>query len=131
LIKIVPIWGLALISTSILFLVPLIYKSNQELIDHHVANVSELVNQQTAQVKQLASEHAARATDATKQYASDYSAKAQELIGRSTSPSASAKPIKTEPVSSPAYKNEDFPAAPKEDFTAAINTSAEEPLIST
>jgi len=140
LIKIVPLWGLALLSTNILFLTPLVYKTNKELIDHHVTNVSNIVNQQTEQVKQLASHHASRATDATKQYVGDYSAKAQEYIGnargRSTSPIASAKPAKTE---TPAYKSEDFPAAPKEEFKSAppvqetVNAlkSENEPLIAT
>jgi hypothetical protein len=143
LIKIVPIWGLTLISTSILFLAPLIYKSNKELIDHHVNNASSVVNQQTEQVKQLASHHASRATDATKQYVGDYSAKAQEMIGsaraRSTSPVASAKPAKVDlKENTPAYKSEDFPTAPKEQFKAAppvqetANTlRSDEPLIST
>jgi hypothetical protein len=119
---------------------PLIYKTNKELIDHHITNASNVVNQQTEQVKQLASHHASRATDATKQYVGDYSAKAQEYIGnargRSTSPVASAKPAK---VDTPAYKSEDFPAAPKEDFKAAPPVqetanalkSENEPLIST
>lgn len=144
LIKIVPLWGLALISTSILFLSPLVYKTNKELIDRHINNASSVVNQQTAQVKQLASHHAARATDVTKQYVGDYSAKAQEMIGnargRSTSPVASAKPAKADlKENSPAYKSEDFPAAPKEEFkspppvqeTASALRSENEPLIST
>lgn len=42
--------------------------------------------------------------------------------GRSASPIASAKPAKTEPFNVkenvPAYKNEDFPIAPKQDFSA-------------
>jgi hypothetical protein len=144
LIKIVPLWGLALLSTSILFLSPLVYKTNKELIDHHINNVSNVINQQTDQVKQLASHHAARATDATKQYVGDYSAKAQEMIGnaraRSTSPVASAKPAKVDlKENTPGYKSEDFPAAPKEDFKSvphvqdtvnALKTE-DEPLIAT
>lgn len=134
LIKIVPLWGLALISTSVLFLTPLIYKLNQELIDHHLENASQIINQQTEQVKQLASHHAARATETTKQYVGEYSAKAQELIGsrsRSVSPTlAKTEPaVKKENVPS-AYKSEDFPAAPKEDFKSAPATESE-PLIST
>ncbi|KAG0649313.1 hypothetical protein D0Z07_4597 [Hyphodiscus hymeniophilus] len=143
LIKFVPIWGLTLISTSILFLAPLIYKTNKELIDHHVNNASSIVNQQTEQVKQLASHHASRATETTKQYVGDYSAKAQEMIGnaraRSTSPVASAKPAKADlKENTPAYKSEDFPIAPKEEFKAAppVQETAnalrtDEPLIST
>jgi hypothetical protein len=144
LIKIVPFWGLTLISASVLFLSPLIYKTNKELIDHHVKNASNVINQQTEQVKQLASHHAARATETTKQYVGEYSAKAQEIIGsrsRSVSPTVTkAEPAATKDV--PAYKSEDFPAAPKEEFKSAPNTESaasgprdlnneEEPLIAT
>jgi hypothetical protein len=148
LIKIVPFWGLALISTSVLFLSPLIYKTNKELIDHHVNNASNIINQQTEQVKQLASHHAARATETTKQYVGDYSAKAQDLIGsrnRSVSPAITTKPepaqVKKENIPT-SYKSEDFPAAPKEEFKSEPTTesvagglrdlsSEEEPLIAT
>lgn len=112
-----------------MFLAPLIYVSNQELIDHHIRHTTNVVNQQTEQVKQLASHHAAVAANTTKQYASDYTAKAQEMVGvkpsRSSSPEVIAKPFKAEPVDSsfnpkntaaPSYKSADFPAAPKEDF---------------
>ena len=164
LIKIVPFWGMSLIATSVLFLSPLIYKTNKELIDHHVKNASDIVNEQTRRVKQLASHHAARATEYTKQSVGDYSAKAQELVanarGRSTSPVATIKSAKTEnsyalknedsstaitaPVnteSAPAYKHEDFPAAPKDEFKSTpvadefvsndLNSTGEsQPLIS-
>lgn len=136
LIKVVPFWGLTLISTSVIFLTPLIYKANQELIDHHIKNASDVINSQTEQVKQLASHHAARATETTKQYAGEYAAKAQEMIGsrsRSVSPTitkAEPAPIKKENI--PAYKSEDFPAAPKEEFKSVPATSSEqEPLIAT
>ncbi|XMA16431.1 hypothetical protein WAI453_009222 [Rhynchosporium graminicola] len=148
LIKIVPFWGMSLIATSVLFLTPLIYKTNKQLIDENLARASSVINQQSQQVKHLASQQAARATETTKSFVGDYSAKAQEIIGsargRSVSPTASAKPAKTEPFSSTAsskttkvepfnakenvpsaYKSEDFPAAPinsaykVEDFPAA------------
>jgi len=136
LIKIVPFWGLCLIGTSVTFLTPLIYKTNKELIDSQIAHASSIVNQQTEQVKQLASHHAARAADTTKQYASDYSAKAQEMIGNARGRSVSPNTVKKENV--PAYKSEDFPVAPKEDFkappvgaTANSLRGEDEPLIAT
>ncbi|KAI6710547.1 hypothetical protein JHW43_006930 [Diplocarpon mali] len=149
LIKIVPFWGLSLIGTSVLFLGPLIYKTNQELIDENLAKLSTVINQQTAQVKSLASQHATRATESTKALVGDCSAKAQELIGnaraRSASPVASAKPAKTEPLKEnvPAYKSEDFPLAPKkelapdfpiaptDEFKSTASVINDEPLIST
>ena len=144
-------WGLCLIFTSVAFLAPLLYISNQELIDHHVRNASNIVNQQTEQIKQVASHHASIAAKTTQQYASEYTAKAQEMVGvkpsRQSSPEATTKPIKTEPTSSsfnPAKsaecKPDDFPAAPKDDFkttstapnvgtTASTLADEKEPLI--
>lgn len=131
LVKIVPLWGMCLIATSALFLIPLVYTSNQELIDHHVKNATEIVSQQTAQVKSLASHHASVAAETTKQFASEYTAKAQEMIGRRSSASPPATTptttIKTEP---PAYKPSDFPAAPKQELKADLGVpgKAKEPL---
>jgi Reticulon len=133
LIKIVPFWGLSLLSTSVLFLAPLIYKTNKELIDGQLEHASNIVNQQTKQVKDLASHHATIAANTTKQYASDYSAKAQETFGRARSTSPSVVKKESAPVA-PAYKNEDFPIAPKEQFKAPPlgGIKAEnEPLIAT
>lgn len=115
-----------------MFLFPLLYVSNQELIDHHVRNASTIVNQQAEQVKQLASYHASAAAKATQQYASDYTAMAQEMVGvkptRSTS-EATTKPTKTESTNKPSgaassatYKPSDFPAVPKDDLKATTAT---------
>jgi uncharacterized membrane protein YfhO len=114
-----------LISTSVLFLTPLIYKSNKQLIDEQIANLSQIVNQQTTQVKNIASQNLAAATETTKQYASEYSAKAHDLIGargRSVSPTLSQKP---KPVAEKTnIKSEDFPAAPKDEFIAKQTAQA-------
>jgi len=129
LIKIVPFWGLTLISTTILFLTPLIYKTNKEVIDAQITHISNIVNQQTEQVKQLASHHAARAAETTKSYASDYSSKAQEMIGnargRSSSPATEKKPLPTTlKENNSTYKHEDFPVAPKQEFkTSPLGSS--------
>lgn len=135
LIKIVPFWGLALIGTSTVFLAPLIYKTNKEFIDHHLSNASDVIVQQSEQIKSVATQHATAAANTTKQYVGDYSAKAQEMIqthtGRSLSPvankSAAANsstkavvatepvPAKTEPKITDIkseLKAEDFPSAP-------------------
>jgi len=140
LIKIVPFWGMSLIGTSVLFLAPLIYKTNQQLIDHHLANATNVINRQTVQVKNLASEHAARATETTKSLVGDYSAKAQDMIGnaRGTSPAASAKPSKPVKTDSKithtdslglskenvntAFESKDFPAAPKANLSSVPTT---------
>ena len=128
LIKIVPLWGLCLIGTTALYLGPLIYTSNQELIDQHLSNAHELVNQQTNQISDLASQHTKAASDTVKQYAGDYTAKAQEYIGTSSKrqgsgPINSSKPAASGPVSTPSsapkLSESDFPHAPKQDLTSA------------
>ncbi|KAI0482863.1 Reticulon-domain-containing protein [Xylariaceae sp. FL0804] len=116
LVKIVPYWGLALIATTLLFLTPLIYTSNQELIDHHLRQASGVINSQTEQMRQLASKHTSQATEITKQYMGDYTSKAQEMLrGRSASPEAASKPA---PASQSNLRESDFPEAPKEGFEA-------------
>jgi len=116
LVKVVPYWGLAIIGTTAVFMIPLVYTSNQELIDAQLKHASELVNAQTAQVRSAAKEHTAHVAELTKQYMGDYSAKAQGLIrGRSASPEV--HPIRAAPsapttVPVPALTDADFPAAP-------------------
>ncbi|CAJ2502143.1 Uu.00g049960.m01.CDS01 [Anthostomella pinea] len=113
LVKIVPYWGLGLLSTTILFFAPLIYTTNQELIDHHLKNASNIVNNQTEQFRTVASKHTSQATEITKQYMGDYTAKAQQMLrgSRASSPEATSRPA---PQSG--LKDTDFPEAPKEEF---------------
>ncbi|ROW16809.1 hypothetical protein VPNG_01568 [Cytospora leucostoma] len=111
LVKIVPYWGLALIASTLLFSVPLIYTSNQELIDHHIKNAQELVGAQTNQLRQITSSHTAHATEATKQLVGDYTNKAQQILSRrSLSPEAAP--------AQPAVRDSDFPPAPQDEFRA-------------
>lgn len=126
LVKIVPYWGLALIAATTLFTVPLIYTSNQELIDQQLRQASDIFDAQTHQLREVAGKHTAHATELTKQYMGDYTAKAQSMLrGRSASPEVSAKP---------AVRDTDFPAAPTNEFKAheepAVK-SEQEPLIAT
>jgi len=132
LIKIVPYWILALIGTSVLFLTPLIYKTNQEFIDTQLAMASRIANEQAVQIKQIAGHHAAKATETTKAYVGDYSARAQEMIGNARGRSTSPLNTKKELNGSNQYKSEDFPAAPKDEFkaTEGVSTKDEnEPLV--
>lgn len=118
LVKVVPYWGLALIATTVLFFTPLIYTTNQELIDSQLKHASEIVNAQTAQLREVAHKHTEQATQVTKQYMGDYTAKAQALIkGARGADEKELKPT-------------DFPAAPKEDFKTPAKKSEEEPLVS-
>ncbi|ESZ99069.1 putative Reticulon-like protein 1 [Sclerotinia borealis F-4128] len=130
LIKLMPFWGLSLIATSVLFVCPLVYKTNKEFIDYHIAHASSVVNQQTEQVKQLASQHAAQVAETTKQYAGEYAHKAQEMIGnaRSRSGSPEASRVTSPTLKTNGIKEEDFPLAPREEFKVAL-APEEEPLI--
>lgn len=117
LIRFVPLWGLAVIAVTTTYFGPLVYISNREIIDEQIANLQSIITSQTNQLKDLAGERTSHATGVMKQYVGEYSSKAQEYIGRrSASPEMSKvapSPVKTEPVSEPAIKTEDFPEAPK------------------
>lgn len=140
LVKFIPLWGLALISTVALYIIPLTYISNKETIDLQIQQASDIVHTQANQVKEIAKQHTARTTETVKSYAGDYSNKAHQYLGsartRSTSPEFTPKkapvsstnpsattPIKTEPEVStpiktePAYTSADFPAPPSKEPT--------------
>lgn len=98
-----PFWGLCLIGTSVLFLAPLIYTTNKVLIDNQIEQVSQIVNAQTHQMRQMAN----AAAGTMKMYGRDYSAKAQEIIGcarssflvaRKSAPAATATDVSTTPI---------------------------------
>lgn len=139
LIKIVPFWGLSLIATTLLYIVPFVYINNKEVIDTQINNASHVVNKQTAQIKDVAGHHTARASESVKNIAGDYSAKAQEYMGsarqttanaankataattgRSTSGTTTTKPTAAgSRNTSSAYKTSDFPNAPQTGPTPA------------
>ncbi|PSR82362.1 Reticulon-domain-containing protein [Coniella lustricola] len=109
LVKIVPYWGLGLLATTLLFTVPLIYTTNQELIDHHLKNAQDIVQSQTNQLKEVAGTHTAHATEVTKGLVGDYASKAQQMLrGRQASAEPPAQQV----------RESDFPSAPKEEFKA-------------
>ena len=117
LIKFVPFWGLCLIGTNIVFLGPLIYLSNKELIDGQLEHAGNLASEQSKQFKDLAGHHVSRATESAKTYTSEYTSKASEYIGsargRSTSPELSKST--SAPGKAPKDSSADFPHAPKQE----------------
>ncbi|KAI1660127.1 Reticulon-domain-containing protein [Daldinia decipiens] len=118
LVKIVPYWGLALISTTLLFFVPLVYATNQELIDHYLKQASDMIDSQTEQLREVAGKYTSQATGLTKQYVGDYAAKAQQILHGQTK--AASKPTQTN------LKESDFPKTPKETFQNKQEESSEE-----
>jgi hypothetical protein len=114
LIKWLPLWGLTLIFDTFLFLGPLIYLKNKEFIDAHLNHAKDLASAQAIQVRDLAAQHTGRAFESTKAYASEYTNKAQGLVGQ-----AKAKASGTTTTSG--VKATDFPAAPKEEPVAVAS----------
>ncbi|KAF2141408.1 uncharacterized protein K452DRAFT_351523 [Aplosporella prunicola CBS 121167] len=90
LIKIIPLWGLALIGTIMVYSGPLIYMQNKEAIDAQLRNTNHMLNQQANQFKDLAAQHSARAQETMRTYANEYSNKAQEMIGQAKNKAAGA-----------------------------------------
>ena len=123
--KVTPLWGVGLIATSVIFLAPLLYIQNRELIDHHVNNAGNVINDQATQVRDLAGQHAGRAGEVAKSTMNQYTAKAQEMMGQAKNKASSSdapnpanlNPAKNEPERS--ISKEDFPSAPKENFNSA------------
>ena len=109
LVKVVPYWGLALIGVTAAFFLPLVYTSNQELIDSHIKQAGDILDAQTRQLREVAEKHTAQAAEMGKQYLGDYTSKAQAMLqGRSASPETLSKPTANKD-----YKNSDFPDVPK------------------
>lgn len=118
LIKIVPFWGLTLLSTCVIYLAPLIYVKNKEAIDGQLEHASDVITAQTHQIKDIAGERTSKGFESVKQYTGDYAAKAQGLMGsaRQKMPAAvggQSKPATVSGQSKPAVKESEFPAAPK------------------
>ncbi|KAK4942837.1 hypothetical protein LTR66_014659 [Elasticomyces elasticus] len=122
LVKFVPKWGLALIATTFIYTLPLIYVRNREQIDNQLERAGNMIGQQTQQAKEIAAYHTGRATETVKNTASTYTAKAQEMVGhaknRAASPGApnpaNLNPAKHDPERE--VHGEDFPTAPREAF---------------
>ncbi|KAM0743058.1 hypothetical protein ACQRIT_003235 [Beauveria bassiana] len=126
LVKLLPYWGLAILGTTLAFFVPLIYAANKELIDEQLHNASDLINAQTAQVRDAAQKQADQLTALGKQYAGDYTGKVQDMIrGRPAPTATSAAPPAPEKTPVKA-KTPEFPTAPTEEPVAAAKETAPE-----
>ncbi|KAI4173211.1 MAG: hypothetical protein LQ346_008459 [Caloplaca aetnensis] len=133
LIKFTPLWGLSLIAVSLVYLGPLVYMSNKEIIDHYLENATNVVNAQATQVKDLAGHHTSRAFETTKAYAGDYTSKAQSYIGNARGPtspkgakSGAESGAASGPGSAPAYQSTDFPHAPKQEPISGVTSHQEQ-----
>ena len=112
-----PYWGLTLIATTLAFFVPLVYTSNQEIIDHHLQNASDAINAQTAQVRSVAQKQADQISTIGKQYAGDYTNKVQGMLGGRTNGKSVDDPVDSTSLPSPPASdpiNTKFPEVPAE-----------------
>lgn len=138
-IKFVPLWGLTLIATSVLYLGPLIYIQNKEFIDAQLEHATHVVNQQAHQIRDLAAAQTSNATKTFQTYAGEYTHLAQDKInqyrGRSASPEAHKTAVKKDdfPVAPKSGPVKDFPTAPKDDpirpAVPTVEKTTEPPLI--
>jgi len=110
--KIVPYWGLAVIGTVVSFIAPLIYVTNQELIDSYLKSASDVVEAQTAQVRNVAQQQVDQVATLGKQYAGDYTGKVQDMLRGSNNKAPTAQP--------------QFPSPPTENPEKAIDTELPE-----
>lgn len=133
LVKLVPFWGLAVLGTSLAFFVPLIYTTNQELIDQHLKSASDVINAQTAQVQGVVQKQAEQVSSMTKQYAGDYTGKVQEMLRGKGNEAPTTETIGKQADYVP--KESTFPTAPVNDPvvdpTKIPDVPVEEPLIAT
>ena len=113
---------MTLLSTCVLFLGPLIYTQNKELIDGHIENAHGVISAQAAQVKDLAGQHASTGFETMKAYTGAGAAKAQELVGSARQQMPSSVTQKSQPATATGsdLKQSSFPSAPKtETFPSA------------
>lgn len=100
-------WGMALLGTSVVFLGPLIYVLNKDLIDENLQYAGNVVNEQAQQVRSIAGQHAGKGLESVKSYAGEYAGAASDLLGKSR---------QKIPHLQNSVKTEDFPEAPKSDI---------------
>jgi hypothetical protein len=123
LVKLLPLWGMALLATSVVFLAPLIYVMNKEVIDSNLEYAGQVVGQQAQQVRDMAGQHAGKGIEVAKSYAGEYAGAASDLLGKSR---------QKIPVMQNSVKKDDFPEAPKTTLpseSSPVNTqTAPEPI---
>lgn len=136
-------WGMALLSTCVIYLLPLVYVSNKELIDGHLENTGRIISEQTQQVKAMAGEHAGKGFETVKSYTNDYTNKASEYVGKSrqkipatpgqsqTQSQTSVPSMQTQSQPQSAVQENDFPSAPKSELPSDSPITQQEPLHAT
>lgn len=127
LVKLLPFWGMALLGASVIFLGPLVYVLNKDLIDSNLEYAGKVVTEQTQQVRDMAGQHTGKALESARSYAGEYAGAASDLLGKSR---------QKIPAMDNSVKKEDFPTAPSTNLqhepattTAAPSVKPEEGLV--
>lgn len=100
---------MALLTTSVIFLGPLIYVLNKDVIDSNLEYAGKVAGEQAQQVRDMAGQHAGKGLESVKSYAGEYAGAASDLLGKSR---------QKIPHLQNSVKKEDFPAAPKSDLSS-------------
>lgn len=96
------------------------------MIDGHLNNASELISQQTQQVREMAGQHTGKAAEMAQGAFKDYSAKASEMMGTAKK-TAVEKGVVSEDTAAKVpgeVKKEDFPSAPSAEPVGAQHDGA-------
>lgn len=105
LIKYLPFWSLAFITTIMAFTGPYVYINNQEAIDAQLAHYSEFANHKINEARGYGEQYAGEAVNRARETAFQLSDRVQTYTSRKPS-AATATPEK------PALNTTDFPVAP-------------------
>ena len=116
-------WGMALISTCVLYLAPLVYLQNKEFIDEHITHAHHVISEQAAQVADLTAQHTSKGLESMKAYTGDYAAKASEMVGTARQKIPLPATGNPEPVA-----RTDFPTAPNNDLPSAATADSTIPI---
>ncbi len=114
-------WGMALLSTTVIYLLPLVYIQNKEFIDGHLEHAGQVASQQASQVRDLAGHHAGKSYETVKGYTGEYANKAGDFVGTARQ-KIPAMPTKA------CVKEGDFPQAPQSDLPSDTVKSEPGPI---
>ncbi|KAF2099291.1 hypothetical protein NA57DRAFT_38341, partial [Rhizodiscina lignyota] len=121
LIKWLPVWGLSLLATCLLYLCPLIYIQNKELIDAQLNQANDLMSKQAAQVREMTGQYTSKAGEQMRTYATQAQKQAQGLMGQAKQKAGYAAPAQDR---IPPHES-DFPKAPANDIEPPKEEAAE------
>ena len=109
LIKFTPLWGLSLLATCVIYLGPLIYIQNQELIDAKLNQGHQIMSQQATQMRDMTGQYTGKAGEHFRNYAGQAQQQVSGLMGQAKSKAGYAP---NAPATSSGPKASDFPTAP-------------------